>query len=310
MSVSRRSFFRAAVGATVMAPALTACVAGSQDLAAEVAFDHGVASGDPLQDRVIIWTRVNTSAETVTVSWQMATDADFSNVISSGTLLTDAKRDHTVKVDVTGLQSDSAYYYRFSCQNSDSIVGRTKTLPDGSPEQYSLAVVSCSNFPYGFFNAYQCVAQRDDVDVVLHLGDYIYEYANGKYGDGNLLGRVPRPDRETVQLEDYRERYACYREDEDLMAVHARHPFIVVWDDHEFANNTWVKGAENHDSNEGDWNAQRAAATQAYFEWMPIRKSVSDRQQRIYRSFQFGDLFDLIMLDTRSVGRDQQLDRE
>ena len=310
MSVSRRSFFRAAVSAAVLAPGLSACVTDGKAVSEAVAFDHGVASGDPLQDRVIIWTRVNTSAVTIEVSWEMATDATFSEVVASGTLLTDDKRDHTVKVDVTGLTSDSEYFYRFNCQNIYSITGRTKTLPDGSPEQYSLAVVSCSNFPQGYFNAYQCVAQRDDVDVVLHLGDYIYEYANGEYGDGTALGRVPRPNRETVSLADYRERYACYREDEDLMAAHARHPFIVVWDDHEFANNTWIKGAENHGPDEGDWSERRIAATQAYFEWMPIRKSVSDRQQRIYRSFQFGDLFDLIMLDTRSVGRDQQLERE
>lgn len=307
MSVSRRGFVRAAVGASIVAPGLAACGGKLKASPAAVSFDHGVASGDPLQDKVIIWTRISTTAPQVEVIWQVATDAQFEQTIASGSLLTDASRDFTIKVDVTGLASGSGYFYRFTCEQQVSATGRTQTLPDGSPEHYSLAVVSCSNLPQGYFNAYRCIAQRDDVDVVLHLGDYIYEYANSGYGDGRALGRVPRPDRECVTLDDYRQRYACYREDQDLAAVHARHPFIVVWDDHEFANNAWLKGAQNHDATEGDWGPRRAAASQAYFEWLPIREAVSDRQQRIYRSFQVGDLFDLIMLDTRSIGRDQQL---
>ncbi|MEH6557913.1 MAG: alkaline phosphatase D family protein [Oceanicoccus sp.] len=310
MGVSRRKFVSGALGVSVVAPVLGGCSTGSIKSASISDFPHGVASGDPLQDRVIIWTRVTTDAPVAEVSWQVSTDERFDQLIASGTVLTDTGRDYTVKVDVTGLQSGSNYYYRFLCDNHISTVGRTLTLPDGKPEKFSLATVSCSNFPAGYFNAYHHLANRDDVDVVLHLGDYIYEYANAEYGDGAALGRVPQPNKECTVIDDYRQRYACYREDQDLQAVHARHPFILVWDDHEFANNTWIKGAENHSESEGAWADRRADATKAYFEWMPVRDSVSDRQQRIYRSFHAGDLFDLIMLDTRVIGRDEQIDKE
>ncbi|MEH6569423.1 MAG: alkaline phosphatase D family protein [Halioglobus sp.] len=308
MSVSRRKFVSGALGAGAAVPVLAGCSSESIKNTSPGRFSHGVASGDPLQDRVIIWTRLTTEAATAEVSWQVASDARFNELISSGTLMTDASRDHTVKVDVTGLQSGSSYYYRFLYDDQISTAGRTRTLPGGKPENFGLATVSCSNFPMGYFNAYHHLAKRDDVDVVLHLGDYIYEYANAVYGDGAALNRVPKPNKECTTIEDYRQRYACYRQDEDLQAVHARHPFILIWDDHEFANNAWIKGAENHSDSEGSWAERRAAATKAYFEWMPIRDSVGDRQQRIYRSFQVGDLFDLIMLDTRVIGRDEQID--
>jgi alkaline phosphatase D len=309
MGVSRRKFIGGALGASVVAPALGGCSTESIRSTSISHFSHGVASGDPLQDRVIIWTRVTTEETSVEVSWELAKDEGFEQLMASGTMLTNASRDYTVKVDVTGLQSGSSYYYRFFCNNRSSAVGRTRTLPDGKPEKFVMAAVSCSNFPAGYFNVYYHLANRDDVDVVLHLGDYIYEYANGEYGDGAPLGRVPKPNKECIVLDDYRQRYACYREDQDLQAVHARHPFILVWDDHEFANNAWIKGAENHSESEGSWENRRAVATKAYFEWMPIRDSVSDRQQRIYRSFHAGDLFDLIMLDTRVIGRDEQIDK-
>lgn len=308
MAVSRRKFVSGALSASVVAPVLGGCSTESIKSASISHFSHGVASGDPLQDRVIIWTRVTTPASSVEVSWQVAKDENFDQLVASGAMLTDAGRDYTVKVDVVGLQSGSGYYYRFLCDSQISTMGRTRTLPGGTPEKFGLATVSCSNFPAGYFNVYHHLARRDDVDVVLHLGDYIYEYANGVYGDGTPLGRIPRPDKECTVISDYRQRYACYREDRDLQAVHARHPFILVWDDHEFANNAWIKGAENHSETEGSWDDRRADATKAYFEWMPVRENVSDRQQRIYRSFHVGDLFDLIMLDTRVIGRDEQID--
>jgi len=310
MTVSRRRFIRAAAGATVVAPGIVACAGAGTQPVVDSAFAHGVASGDPLQDRVIIWTRVSTSAATVEVSWQVSKDRQFDQLVASGTLITEASRDYTVKVDVTGLHSDTAYYYRFNSQQVVSNIGSTRTLPEGKPESFTLGVVSCSNYPMGYFNVYRALAERDDIGAVLHLGDYIYEYANKKYGDGTALGRIPVPDRECIELDDYRQRYGCYRSDEDLIAVHARHPFILVWDDHEFANNTWIKGAENHSAEEGSWADRREAATKAYFEWMPVREAVSDRQNRLYRSFQVGDLFDLIMLDTRVIGRDQQLEKD
>jgi alkaline phosphatase D len=173
-----------------------------------------------------------------------------------------------------------------------------------------LAIASCANLPFGFFNVYGCIAARPDLDLVLHLGDYIYEYPNNGYGnraegDGRPFGRVPRPDRETISLDDYRERYAQYREDPDLQAAHRQHPFVVIWDDHESANDSWSDGAQNHNPGEGEWSARRAAAVQAWREWMPVRESAS-ADFRIYRQFPLGDLADIMMLDTRLAGRDRQ----
>lgn len=281
---------------------------------ADAAFRHGVASGDPLADRVILWTRVTPKdpAAAVTVSWQVARDARFSRVVSSGEAQTGAARDFTVKVDATGLEPGTTYYYRFESQGGRSAIGRTRTLPRDGVGRLRLGVVSCSNLPQGYFNAYACLARRADLDAVLHLGDYIYEYPNKRYGDGTALGRIPAPDKEIVALQDYRARHAQYKADPDSQEVHRQHPFIVVWDDHEFGNNAWSGGAENHDPDqgEGDWNARRAAATQAYYEWMPIREDAQTRQSRIYRAFRFGDLANLLMLDTRIVGRDEQALRD
>jgi alkaline phosphatase D len=208
-----------------------------------------------------------------------------------------------VKVDAGRLQAGTTYYYQFSCANALSPVGRTRTLPAGSTGRVRLGVASCANYPYGFFNAYRAMAQRPDLDAVLHLGDYLYEYANGRFGNGERLGRVPMPNRETVTLDDYRMRYAQYRSDGDLQEVHRQHPFIAVWDDHEFANDAWADGAENHrEATQGDWYARRAVAEQAWLEWMPVRENAYENGQ-IYRSFRFGDLVDLVMLDTRLAGR-------
>ncbi|MEO8682722.1 MAG: alkaline phosphatase D family protein, partial [Vicinamibacterales bacterium] len=148
-------------------------------------------------------------------------------------------------------------------------------------------------------------------DAVLHLGDYIDEYANNNSGnrpegDGTALGRVPRPNKEIVTLDDYRSRYAQYREDPDCQEVHRQHPFIVIWDDHEFANNTWSGGAENHNPADGDWPTRKAAAARAFSEWLPIRDAVGDRQLRIYRTIRFGGLADLLMIDSRITGRAEQ----
>jgi alkaline phosphatase D len=172
-------------------------------------------------------------------------------------------------------------------------------------------MVSCSNYPQGYFNAYAALAVRADLDGVLHQGDYLYEYANDGYGDGRRFGRIPAPDKEIVALEDYRARHAQYKADPDSQAMHRQHPLIGVWDDHEFTNNTWWEGAQNHnpDRDEGDWVVRRAAAVQAYFEWMPIREDVQTRRPRIYRTLGFGTLADLILLDTRLVGRDEQARR-
>ncbi len=273
-------------------------------------FRHGVASGDPLADRVILWTRVSDVQGTVPVAWRIARDPGLENVVAEGTAPARPERDHTVKVDVRGLAPGTAYFYGFTSGGHASPRGRTRTLPTGPTARLRLGFASCSNLPFGYFNAYALLARRADLDGVLHLGDYLYEYANGVYGDGTRFGRVPEPDREIVTLADYRTRHAQYKRDPDLQEVHRQHPFFVVWDDHELANNAWWGGAQNHDPSEGAWPERRRAAVQAYLEWMPVREAFDGPVVRLQRSFRFGDLADLVMLDTRLRGRDAQLDRE
>jgi len=265
-------------------------------------FYHGVASGDPLSDRVIIWTRITPEYQMplVNVAWEVATDQTFSDIVNKGTVKTDSTKDYTIKVDVTELQPASTYYYRFSGLGGTSLVGRTKTLPTSNPEQLKLAIVSCSNFEAGYFNAFGRIAEIEDLDVVVHLGDYIYEYETGKYGDESL-DRKHLPSHEIVTLSDYRTRYAQYRLDPDLRKVHQNHPFITIWDDHEIANNAFMDGAQNHQENqEGSYLTRKKAAVQTYFEWLPIRELNADK---IYRTFSFGDLAELVMLDGRLEGR-------
>ncbi|MCA9620371.1 MAG: alkaline phosphatase D family protein [Myxococcales bacterium] len=269
-------------------------------------FLHGVASGDPLADAVILWTRVTVADGAPTdVEWTIASDAEFADVVAEGVFSTDADRDFTVKVDVTGLAPATTHYYRFTALGETSPVGRTRTAPTGSVARLRFGICSCASYAHGFFNAYRLLARRYDLDVVLHLGDYIYEYGDGSYGDPQLGdARAYDPPHEIVTLEDYRRRYAHYRSDADLQEVHRQHPFITVWDDHESANDSYTQGAENHDpSSEGEWSERKAQAQRAYFEWMPIREQADGR---IWRSFRYGDLVDLIMLDTRLWGREQQ----
>lgn len=266
-------------------------------------FYHGVASGDPLESSVIIWTRVtpeNAEPE-VAVEWQMALTDDFSEIVSSGASVTTPERDYTVKIDVEGLSSDQSYFYRFQSEGKFSPVGRTKTAAQNADE-LSFAVVSCSNYEWGYFTAYEHIANRQELDAVIHLGDYIYEYGPGKYGD-TTIGRFNLPAKEIISLEDYRTRYSQYRLDKDLQEAHTKHPFITIWDDHEIANNSYKTGAQNHQEDEGSYENRSAAAVQAYYEWLPIRENVDH-----YRSFSYGNLVDLIMLDERLEGRTRPLD--
>ncbi|MFD1217640.1 alkaline phosphatase D family protein [Microbulbifer celer] len=319
-SLNRRRFIQAALATTgsvaISTPLSTPLQAMTRpQLPSEVSFVHGVASGDPLQDAVILWTRAtpmdSNPAGPVRVNWELAADAAFKNVVRRGSVETDLARDYTAKIDVRGLKPNTSYYYRFVGASEQSPTGRTKTLPEKGVEQVKLAVFSCSNYPAGYFNAYQLAAQADHWDAVLHLGDYIYEYGAGGYATEKSaeIGRaLPEDNRgEILSLTDYRKRYALYRTDAGLQALHAAAPFIAVWDDHEITNDTWKAGAENHSADEGDFFARRAAAVQAYYEWLPIRPPMGDRHPQIYRSFRFGDLVDLHMLDTRVIGRDQQL---
>lgn len=268
-------------------------------------FYHGVASGDPLDDRVIIWTRISNTTGNVAVDWQMATDTSFMNIVNCGTVLTDATKDYTVKADVDRLQPNTYYYYRFYGLGKYSLTGRTKTLPVGDVTNARMAIVSCARLTDGIYNVYGRIAERNDIDVVIHLGDYIYEYGNtSSYPTGGI--NPHDPPYECLSLSDYRTRYAQYHTEINLRRMRQQHPIITVWDDHETANNSWYGGAENHDSGtEGDWFVRKAAGMQASFEWQPIRINV-DNPQQLYRKFTFGTLADLIMLDTRLEGRDEQ----
>ncbi len=267
-------------------------------------FYHGVASGDPLPDRVIIWTRVTPEKleSKIPVKWEVAEDPKFTSVYKSDTTSAYSNRDYTVKIDVDGLMPDRVYYYRFIALGKNSITGRTKTTPVGVKDSLQFAVVSCSNWEAGYFNAYAKIADRPVLDAVLHLGDYIYEYGVGRYGD-TTIGRFNLPAYEIVTLQDYRTRYSQYRTDLGLRRAHQQHPFIAIWDDHEVANNSFVEGAQNHQPEEGNYEIRKQVAKQAYYEWLPIREN-----KQLYRSISFGPLADLIMLDERLAGRTKPVD--
>ena len=315
-------------------------------------FGFGVASGDPTATEVLLWTRVTPTPRAVPgsgfgpasrVVWEVAADERFEQVLQRGTTSTNADRDHTVKVVVSGLAPYTRYYYRFRSRGATSPVGRTQTSPDepGVRHALRLAFVSCSNYTGGFFTAYRGLAARDDLDAVLHLGDYIYEYGNDprepgvpgsgdRYGPAALIGvREHTPAVETVTLEDYRVRHALYKTDPDQQAAHARHPWIVIFDDHEITNDAHATGAENHEEQddphtpytgpgeppgvraEGDFFARRAEALQAYVEWMPVREPASWQPRphegtQFFRRFSFGDLADLSVIETRQ-NRSQQV---
>lgn len=296
---TRRDFFRAGGGVALLAaaPMLPAQAAGAP-------FRHGVASGDPLADRVILWTRVTPAdgANTVAVDWTLAVDPGFVQAVAGGRVLTGIARDFTVKVDATGLQPGQTYYYRFASQGATSPAGRTRTLPQGGTAHLRIAVASCASHAVGLFNAYRRIAERADLDLVLHLGDYLYEYGDKP---GNEL-RATEPANEIVTLTDYRTRHAQYKRDADLQELHRQHPVAAIWDDHEIANDAWRAGAENHDpATEGLWALRRSNALRAYYEWMPVREPADRRFAQ--RSFQLGDLAQITLLESRLAGRSKQL---
>ena len=317
-SISRRELIQkslASFGALSIPVSLTACGSDNNDSTSpttKVEFLHGVASGDPLKDRMILWTRITPQDTSLRleVVWEIATDDKFTQVINTGKVQTASAQDFTVKVDADKLKSGQTYYYRFKFGSVISPVGRTKTLPE-TTSSVQFAVCSCSNYPAGYFYVYKEMAKQE-VDAIIHLGDYIYEYGKDGYAteEAVKLGRTLAADndKEIIKLDDYRKRYALYHTDSDLQAAHARHPFIVIWDDHELANDTWKDGAENHQTNEGNFLDRKLAALQAYFEWMPIRPVSATDHLNIYRQFDFGSLVQLTMLDTRILARDKQLD--
>lgn len=273
-------------------------------LGPETLFSHGVASGDPMADRVILWTRVTTAElaekpEELDVFWEIASDDKFADRANAGTTKTSKERDWTVKVDADLLAAGQTYFYRFWLQGQGSTVGRTKTAPTGEVSSLRFGVCSCARYAAGFYVGYRALAKHDDLDAVLHLGDYMYESGGGG-------ARPNDPPHETVTLSDYRRRYAHQRKDGDLQLLHATHPMIAVWDDHETANNSHRDGAGQggHDAaKQGPWKDRKEAGIAAWHEWMPVREA-ADR--RIWRTLSYGALLDLVMLDTRLWGRDPQ----
>ena len=268
-------------------------------------FTHSVASGEPGSDTMLLWTRyVPASGDSAELRVELSETPDFARVVSSGSQITGAWRDFTTKITVDGLTPNTRYHFRFVAPDgSFSPVGTTKTLPQGPVDRFRTATFSCSNMPYGFFNAYAHAAARDDVDLAIHLGDYFYEYKTGDYpaARDQVAGRVPLPANELLHLADYRIRYASYRSDPDLQRLHQKVPMIVQWDDHESANDSWEGGAENHQADEGDWNARRAASIQAYREWMPV----SDEP---WKAYEIGTLATLFRTETRLLARTKQPD--
>lgn len=268
-------------------------------------FYHGVASGDPTAESVIIWTKVtlDKKEKKALILWEVAEDASFESIVAHGKKTVTAASDFSLKIDVSGLDPGRDYFYRFHYKDKVSLVGETRTLPKDASE-ISIAFAACSNYEWGYFNNYRFIAEDKDIDLVVHLGDYIYEYAIGVYGDTSI-GRINVPAGEILTLSDYRTRYSLYRLDPDLMRAHQMKPFVTTWDDHEIANNAYDEGAQNHQEGEGDWHIRASAARKAYYEWLPVRKQKSEP---LYRSFSIGTLADLIILDTRLEGRTEQVE--
>ena len=271
-------------------------------------FDQGVASGDPGPDSVVVWTRAAADGPVRGVA-EVAEDPGFARIAWSSRFETGSWADHTVKLVAEGLAPGRRYHYRFRVGGGVSPVGRTRTLPERA-ERARFAVMSCSNYPFGHFHAYDH-ASRQDVDAVIHLGDYLYEYGPDGYGGtvGATLGRAHEPARETVSLADYRARHRQYKSDAASRRMHAAHPLIAVWDDHETANDSWASGAENHGPGEGAWAARERAALQAYYEYMPVRDPApGGARDALFREYRWGGLATLCSVETRLTARTRQLD--
>ncbi|REH56728.1 alkaline phosphatase D [Tenacibaculum gallaicum] len=311
-NIKRRNFLRNSLlvtGGLLLVPNFISCKDDDidelpiPDNLADKNFEQGVASFDPTNSQVIIWTRYSTQNTSATLVWQLAKDKNFKDVVRQAEVTTDASRDFTVAVEIKDLDAGQKLYYRFVSvdDKATSPVGETLTFSE-SISEVKLAVASCANFAYGYFNVYEEI-KKSDADVVIHLGDYIYEYGENTYGSF----RTPEPKGEIISLDDYRIRYRQYRSDEQLKELHRTKPFICVWDDHEVANDTYKDGAENHQENEGSFTSRKQSALKAYSEYLPNMTNLVDNSI-IYRNLKIGSLIDLIMLDTRIVGRDKQLE--
>lgn len=267
-------------------------------------FTHNVASGEPGPNSMLLWTRYvpASGGDVVRLDAEVALDPDFAKVVSGGSVRTGPYRDWTVKITVDGLKPGTVYWYRFIAPDgSKSPVGRTKTLPVGNTARFGLGLFSCSNLPVGWFNAYGHAAARSDLDLWMHVGDYIYEYGMRSHQD-RIAERMLEPDREILTIADYRLRFACYRADPDLQRLHQMAPMVALWDDHESANDSWEGGAQNHQpGKEGDWSLRRAAAMQVYREWMPV-------SEEPWKAYQLGTLATLYRTESRLLGRTQPAD--
>lgn len=333
MSFSRRQFLRggAGLGATAAlaacgsssAPAPQAPIsAGPAPDLSSTPFKHSVASGDPTSSNIILWTRVTADPlQDSTVAWAIYDNPELAGTpVAAGSALSEAAHDYCVKVDAGGLSAGQTYYYQFNALGFASPVGRFRTLPTGTAEAIArlrIGVVSCSNFAHGYFHAYRSLVERNDVDFILHNGDYLYEYGDGEYGDTRLC----EPPHEMIALPDYRMRHAQYKTDPDLQELHRQYAWINIWDDHETTDNSRKCTANNHTEGqppdgEGNWYERKAQGIQAYFEWLPIRPVPEDVttagqlfdpiEGRTWRNFEIGELANLMMIDTRLWGRDDQ----
>ena len=321
---------RAALGLGTSAVGLAACGGTGEDAAQKpakpyegnVSFDHGVASGDPHSDSVILWTRVtpeNMDGDDIPVTWYVTDNKSTSDgdAIMSGVVYAKKSSDWCVKVEVTDLSPDQSYAYFFQVETTGGTVqseaGRTRTTPAAGEREIKFAIVSCSNYPFGLFNAYGSLADRSDLDAIIHLGDYLYEYGPDGYGGdvGAEIGRPHDPPNEIVTLDDYRQRHAQYKTDPQLQRAHAAVPWICTWDDHESTNDSYRTGAENHniENGEGSWSDRKQAAIQAYMEWMPVRAPKPGMvRSAFWRRFDFGDVASIMCLETRLTGRSDGID--
>lgn len=297
--IDRRQLFRlGALGAAAgMASAASAQIFAK-------GFSHGVASGEPGPDRVLLWTRHAGDGSPAILRYELARDAGFAKVLSGGNVEASPEHDWCAKVFATGLESGKWYYYRFIAPDGTaSETGRTRTLPQGPVERWRMAVFSCSNLGFGWFNAYAHAADAAEFDMALHLGDYFYEYPRGSYPNVEqaLDGRTIWPADETIALADYRLRHASYRMDPDLRRLTQLYPMVLTWDDHESTNDSWRGGAQNHQAEaEGGWDARKAAAIRAYREWLPV-------SDQYWTSYEIGELATIFRLESRLTARDEQL---
>lgn len=317
--VTRRRVLESGLFGSVLSLPLTACQKTSRQhfqaasQSASGVFAYGIASGDPTPHRIILWTHVSPDMgpSQIQVIWEVALDSGFQQIQQTGIAQTSAARNFTVKVDVGALEAGHHYFYRFRVGDHISPVGQTRTLPLGHVDKLRFAVVSCANWQGGFFNGYDHIARQDHFDALIHLGDYIYEYGVEGFSapQSERIGRLHVPRHEAVSLTDYRLRHRQYRSDPALQAVTAKLPLILVWDDHETSNDSWKGGAENHQKDlEGDWIERRDNALRAYYEWLPVREPKPGHlKEAFFRTYEFGDLLTLVMLETRLFARGEPI---